>query len=335
MLHRLDDSVGSDSDTLNTVVGHSFAKVTGLAGLSDTQFYQFWNTENKKNPSEISFYFSLILFSQSLDNESVHEGFQCTSCSANNNEHVKEIKGIRFKCNRCSSVNLCTLCFLSDFQAGRHNPATHKFTLVKEPSKISGVHDGDGENGKSGNLMAKLLKVFYFMKTKRATHSNSEEDHQSIDAEGVKTIRFLDETPTNNNPEAEKDQGKDKLLTVIEMLTMENRLFQQNLEQIQKTCRPDSDFHNYLEQHKNILTSQISQLQEIWKSSEREKFSPPQQQQQKFHSTPFRRDHMTTINWDLPSLDASTVTVTNEERVPEASKQSEGVYFLVFISFSN
>lgn len=103
-------------------------------------------------------------------------------------------------------------------------------------------------------------------------------------------------------------------------------LFQENLAEIQQTCSPDSAFHKYLEQHKNILTAQIAHLQEIYKSSgDSTSASPPAQHQQKFHSTPFRRDHLKSINWDLTaSLDASTLTVANEAgSVAEVSKQSK------------
>lgn len=223
-LHRLDHNIPSDGDTLNSLVNHSFAKVTGLAGLSDTQFYQMWSTESKKNPTEVGYFFSLILYARALDNHSVHEGFSCTACnSPANQQHPAEppcIIGIRFKCSRCSLLNLCTVCFLSDFQTARHNPVTHKFTMVKESSEVK----DEEQHGKRGNVLAKLLRVFYFLRNKREANSDSpDKDHQeSIRGDGVKTIRFLDETPRNTSKATTAD-GKDKLLTVIEMLTMENQ----------------------------------------------------------------------------------------------------------------
>lgn len=219
-LHRLDDNIPSDGDTLNSLVNQSFAKVTGLAGLSDTQFYQMWSTANKKSPTDVGYFFSLILYARSLDNHSIHEGFSCTGCNQQHAAESSSIIGIRFKCSRCSSLNLCTVCFLSDFQTARHNPVTHKFTMVKESSST----EDDERNGKRGNVLAKLLRVFYFMRNKREANSNSpgKDHHESIHGDGVKTIRFLDETP-RDAPKTTTTDGKDKLLTVIEMLTMENR----------------------------------------------------------------------------------------------------------------
>lgn len=225
IFHRLDESVSSDPDTLSALVTNSFAKVTGLAGLSETQFYQFWNTENRKNPTEISYLFNAILFSRSLDNNHVHQGVVCTGCqdkiqSEKEGLTNEPITGVRFKCTRCSSLNLCTMCFLSDYQNTRHNP-THKFATIEEPIEEK---ERDGQ-GKRGNLLAKLLKVFYFARNKRREreYSLEGEDDQTMVEGDVKTIRFLDETPKNNEKKEVKKEGKDQLLTVIEMLSMENR----------------------------------------------------------------------------------------------------------------
>lgn len=222
LFHRLNDSICCDSDTLLTLVGNSFAKVTGLAGLSDTQFYHFWNTENRKNSTEISYFLSLILFSRSLDVDVIHEGVSCSGCSPNTEENdTSVITGLRFKCTRCSTVNLCTLCYLGDYQSGRHNPSTHKFTIIQEAEVLPDV-----DNRKRGdNLLTKLLKVFHIARIKRSRNLNVDEDVvpsvQEVPGEAVKTIRFLDETPRNKV--VAKADGKDKLLTVIEMLSTENR----------------------------------------------------------------------------------------------------------------
>lgn len=215
LLSRLDERVESDADALSILMGNAFSKVTGLAGLSDAQFYQFWNTENKKNATEISYFFSLLLFSRSLDTPVVHEGVTCQGCNDQQAEGASSIIGVRFKCTRCSSINLCTLCYLGDYQAGRHNPETHKCLMIEEASTAE-----ENVRGKRGNLMSKLLKVFYFARNKRRNNLPREEDQSSVDGDGVKTIRFLDETPKNVT---EEKGGKDKLRTVIEMLSMENR----------------------------------------------------------------------------------------------------------------
>lgn len=87
------------------------------------------------------------------------------------------------------------------------------------------------------------------------------------------------------------------------------RIFQKNLGKIQTWCNPDSEFHRYLEQHKNILTEQIEQLRVIWKQSDdieegKESAVVTPVPVQKFHSTPFR-PHTKAINWDLTAFDAS------------------------------
>lgn len=67
-------------------------------------------------------------------------------------------------------------------------------------------------------LFAKLLKVIFFMRSKRSPAKSGNELEEVEEA--VKTIRFADnKAPT----EESAGHGKDKLLTVIEMLSMENR----------------------------------------------------------------------------------------------------------------
>lgn len=211
LFNRLDETVAKDVDSVSALVLRCFAKVTGLAGLSDTQFYQLWNADSKKNANEISYYFNLILVSRSLEGSVIHDRVSCVGCKERG-KSVSPIKGVRFKCTRCSNVNLCTLCYLSDYQTARHNPNTHKLTKIYEPTE-SGTED----RLRAGNLLSKLLKVFYFAKAKR---SESEEVTIRNDEQDVKTIRFLDETPRNVSPVKE---SKDKLLTVIEKLSKENR----------------------------------------------------------------------------------------------------------------
>lgn len=207
LFNYLDKEVKVDNDTVQALVANAFEKVTGLAGLSDTQFYQLWSMENRKNPNEISFFFTMILFSRSLDNDAVHEGVSCSGCSSKDTENP--IQGVRFKCNRCSSLNLCKMCFLSDFQTSRHNSTTHKFTIIRDPATMDDKHIG---------LFAKLLKVIFFMRSKRSPAKSGNELEEVEGA--VKTIRFADnKAPT----EESAGHGKDKLLTVIEMLSMENR----------------------------------------------------------------------------------------------------------------
>lgn len=120
------------------------------------------------------------------------------------------------------------------------------------------------------------------------------------------------------------------------------RVFQENLEQIQQTCSPDSEFYKYLEQHKNILTAQIEHLREIWKNTSSDVSlseatliaslsSPamPVSAAQKFHSTPFRPNGLKTINWDLTALEdeeQSIVTMGNGAQAATGSIVGESKY---------
>lgn len=217
LLNHLDGEINCDAETISSLVANSFANVTGLAGMSDTQFYHFWDTDNRKNPNEISYYFTLIGFSRSLDSSAVHETVFCAGCGDNQvgEGNLKPIEGVRFKCKSCSSTNfnLCTLCFFGDFQAGRHNATTHKFTMIEEALSPE-------ENNKHIGLFAKLLKVFYFMRSKRNASPEKKRDE-----EAVKTIRFQEDNQTGGGEgkNVPIKRGKDQLFTVIEMLSSENR----------------------------------------------------------------------------------------------------------------
>lgn len=219
--HSLDEGIKWDSETISAIVGVAFEKVTGLAGLSDTQFYGFWNVENPKNPKEISYYLKIILHSRRLEAAAtsvVQEGICCNGCN------LSPIRGFRYKCSRCPSVDLCLLCHLrGDYKADRHNPESHKMIEIQEP----------GAEGKRENVLTKLLKVFYFMRSKRrSTDGDTETDdkrksHSAADEDEIeKTLTNCQDKLDEVVEEREEDGpslGKNKLINVIEMLSMENR----------------------------------------------------------------------------------------------------------------
>lgn len=205
--HYLHEPIKCDSEMISIIVANAFAKVTGLAGLSDTQFTGLWHVENRKNTNEITYFLNVSLHERRLEKAAssvIHEGISCSGCN------ISPIKGFRFKCSRCSSVDLCLLCFLQEFKSDRHNPISHKLIEIQEPgSEVRGM-----------NVFAKLLRVFYFMRSKRRAN-NEETDKNTSDGD-----QESEETLTNGQEPLELSgapQGKDKLFNVIEMLSMENR----------------------------------------------------------------------------------------------------------------
>lgn len=106
---------------------------------------------------------------------------------------------------------------------------------------------------------------------------------------------------------------------------LRSRLFQSNLERIQKTNATDTKLSAYLERHKNILSEQIEQLRSLYGRNTLNNASPLPAAvgpTQKFHSTPFR-PNLTKIHWDLNSLGPNNShTEVVESRMSKYSAQS-------------
>ncbi|XP_035780906.1 dystrobrevin alpha-like [Anopheles albimanus] len=97
------------------ITAECFASYPGLVGLTEYQFSCLW-----KLSSLFSYYSNVVsLCRRFRDTEGVvHSGAPCTGC------HFA-IRGLRFQCQRCRGVSLCTDCFTAGYSDKRHN-VSHK-----------------------------------------------------------------------------------------------------------------------------------------------------------------------------------------------------------------
>ncbi|XP_050082420.1 dystrophin [Anopheles aquasalis] len=97
------------------ITAECFASYPGLVGLTEYQFSCLW-----KLSSLFSYYSNVVsLCRRFRDTDGVvHSGAPCTGC------HFT-IRGLRFQCQRCSGVSLCTDCFTAGYTDKRHN-VSHK-----------------------------------------------------------------------------------------------------------------------------------------------------------------------------------------------------------------
>ncbi|XP_049543887.1 dystrobrevin alpha [Anopheles darlingi] len=97
------------------ITAECFASYPGLVGLTEYQFSCLW-----KLSSLFSYYSNVVsLCRRFRDTEGVvHGGAPCTGC------HFV-IRGLRFQCQRCRGVSLCTDCFTAGYSDKRHN-VSHK-----------------------------------------------------------------------------------------------------------------------------------------------------------------------------------------------------------------
>lgn len=198
LLHSIDNDIKLDTNTVSRIVQRAFANATGLAGLNDVQFYAMWHTNSRKDPMEYEYYLNLIQMSYRWDSKALHKGIECAGRDCDH----KFIEGVRLSCSKCTRYNLCLLCYLTtSVKAGKHNPETHK--MIEIENQVT--------KKRSHSMINQLLKILFFVRTKRDYNSSDRKTEQGIEMTADKDLTKINLT------------SRDQLLSIIEMLSTENR----------------------------------------------------------------------------------------------------------------